>query len=261
MNINFDDYANYYELLYKDKNYQDESVFIRSLLFKNGVNTNSSILELGCGTGKHAGILVDYGYMVHGIDLSSNMIRIAKERSSKKLGKELKFEVGDVRNVRIDEKFDGVISLFHVASYQTETKSLLNMFETAAFHLKAEGIFVFDCWYGPAVLTNLPEVRIKKIEDHSYELMRVSEPVVDFNASTVDVNFTLYVTEKNKNSTKKILEKHRMRYLFPQEVIYLLEQSNFEMIEKVEWLSGKEAGRDTWQVVFIAKKKQSDINS
>jgi SAM-dependent methyltransferase len=254
MNSNFDEYANYYELLYEDKNYLEESVFIRNLLLQNGVNLKGSILELGCGTGKHAEILADFGYTVHGIDLSPNMINIAKEKCAEKLGKELKFDIGDVRSVRIDGKFEGVISLFHVASYQTETKSLLKMFETAAFHLKPNGIFLFDCWYGPAVLTNPPEVRVKNIENESVQLLRLSEPIVDFNDSIVNVNFTLYVTDKNKNLRKKVMEQHKMRYLFSQEVDYLLGEAKLEMVGRVEWLSGKESSRDTWQVVFIARK-------
>jgi 2-polyprenyl-3-methyl-5-hydroxy-6-metoxy-1,4-benzoquinol methylase len=60
---------------------------------------------------------VKTGYQVRGIDLSEQMIRIAREKE----GKNLLFEQADVRTFRCSGKFDAVISLFHVASYQTST--------------------------------------------------------------------------------------------------------------------------------------------
>ena len=70
---NFYEYAKYYDLLYREKDYLKETSYVENLLkkFRNNIG---SILELGCGTGKHAMILAKSGYTVNGIDLSNNMI-------------------------------------------------------------------------------------------------------------------------------------------------------------------------------------------
>ncbi len=56
MSKTFDLYSEYYDLLYKDKNYKKEADYIASLIKTNAPHTKS-ILELGCGTGKHASLL------------------------------------------------------------------------------------------------------------------------------------------------------------------------------------------------------------
>ena len=42
------------------------------------------------------------------------------------------------------KKYDVVISLFHVMSYQNNNEKILKAFSTAKKHLKANGIFIFD---------------------------------------------------------------------------------------------------------------------
>ena len=158
----FNHYARYYDLLYKNKNYAAEADYIHQLI-QTYKPSSQSILELGCGTGLHAALLAEKKYLVHGIDQSADMIEkalIRKATSSK-----LSFAQADVRDYRSDEKYDVVISIFHVMSYQTTNKDLLAAFKTAQAHLKPEGIFIFDCWYGPAVLTEPPVVRVKRMED------------------------------------------------------------------------------------------------
>ena len=49
----FADYARYYNVLYKDKDYAAEVSFILQCLQNTG-STPGTLLDLGCGTGRHA---------------------------------------------------------------------------------------------------------------------------------------------------------------------------------------------------------------
>jgi 2-polyprenyl-3-methyl-5-hydroxy-6-metoxy-1,4-benzoquinol methylase len=129
MNMVFDAYAAYYDLLYQDKNYHKEAKYISRLLEENGIS-NGKILELGSGTGKHAEEFAKMGFCVHGIDLSPEMVQEANHRNNNNLEGKLFFEVGDVRNFEAGKKFDAVISLFHVISYQLKNEDILAMFNT-----------------------------------------------------------------------------------------------------------------------------------
>jgi SAM-dependent methyltransferase len=80
MNV-FGNYAHYYNLLYRDKDYAGEAKFIHQLLQTYAPSTQS-ILELGCGTGTHAQLLAKEGYEVHGVDLSTQMLEQASDRFS-----------------------------------------------------------------------------------------------------------------------------------------------------------------------------------
>ena len=94
-------FSEYYDLLYSDKDYRRESLFILDILDqkqKGGV----SLLELGCGTGRHAVMMAEAGWNVHGIDLDSEMLMAAKERKRglpEKISERLQFTQGDVRKL------------------------------------------------------------------------------------------------------------------------------------------------------------------
>ncbi|MGL5807353.1 MAG: class I SAM-dependent DNA methyltransferase, partial [Xenococcaceae cyanobacterium] len=184
----FANYSRYYNLLYKDKNYRGEAKFVHELLATHAPNAKS-ILELGCGTGIHATLLAELGYEVYGVDLSEGMLEQAQQNLnslSPELSSRLQFSQGDVRNVRVDRTFDVAISLFHVISYQTSNKDLEDAIITAKTHLKPGGIFLFDCWYGPTVLSDRPAVRVKRLEDEEIIVTRVAEPVMYANDNLVD---------------------------------------------------------------------------
>ena len=176
MNKVIDAYAAYYDLLYQDKNYHKEAKYILRILEENGISSGK-ILELGSGTGKHAEEFAKVGFCVHGIDLSPEMVQEANHRNNN-LEDQLYFEVGDVRDFEAGKKFDAVISLFHVISYQIKNEDIQEMFKTAAKHLKQNGVFIFDFWYGPGVLTEPPAVRQKRIENREIEDIRIAEHVM-----------------------------------------------------------------------------------
>lgn len=247
----FDAYAAYYDLLYKDKDYVGEAQFVRDLLRKHGAVTGN-ILELGCGTGKHAEHLARRGYRVHGVDMSPAMVKAANARKPADVAEQLEFAVGDVRDVRVGKPFDAVISLFHVASYQNTSADLGAMFKTAMAHLKPGGVFLFDCWYGPAVLTDRPVVRIKRMYNDDAEVLRIAEPVMHPNENIVDVNYTVLVKQKGMEQVSELRETHRMRYLFAPEVEFLLGQAGMRLVERMEWLSGKPTGFESWAATFVA---------
>ena len=69
----FNDYAKYYNLIYADKEYDKEVDYILSLIDKNS-DSNTSLLDVGCGTGRHALEFYNKNYSVTGIDISEQMI-------------------------------------------------------------------------------------------------------------------------------------------------------------------------------------------
>lgn len=253
----FGDYARYYDLLYRDKDYDGEVRFINGLIQKYAPNAKH-ILELGCGTGIHAEKLSTVGYNVHGVDLSAEMLKCAEERIQnlpEKEAKRLSFSCGDIRQFHGEGRFDVVISLFHVMSYQTKNDDLAAVFNTVKQHLNLKGVFIFDCWYGPAVLSDPPVVRVKRLEDERIEITRIAEPEMYPNENRVDVHYQVFIKEKSTGKVEILEETHRMRYLFKPEIEQILALSGLSLINGQEWLSGKELDFSTWNACFIAENK------
>ncbi len=254
MNV-FGDYARYYDLLYQNKDYVSEANYIDRLI-KIYANSAKTILDLGCGTGKHALALSKKGYIVSGVDISKEMLDSAKILLKNSKQKGVDFIHGDIRNIRLGKKYDVVTSLFHVVSYLTTNDDIVKALTTVNFHLKKRGIFIFDCWYGPAVLVDIPKKKTRKLEDDSVIIERISTPKLHPNKNVVDVNYTVFVKDKKDINThiKRLTETHRMRYLFKPEVEYFLSNTGFKLIYSKEWLSNKNLGLTTWGACFIARK-------
>jgi len=252
MNI-FGNYSKYYNLLYRDKDYAGEVEHVHSLIQKYNPRAKS-VLDLGCGTGRHDFLLAEKGYSVTGVDMSEEMLAIANSQLStfSYEPSTLTFALDDIRAIRLNKTFDAVISLFHVMSYQTTNKDLKATFKTVKAHLKTGGIFIFDCWYGPAVLTDRPAVRVKRMEDEEIVVTRIAEPVMHPKENVVDVNYHIFIKDMLQGSYEEVKETHRMRYLFEPELDMMLRLEGLEIIHSEEWKSAKEPGFDNWGVYFIA---------
>ncbi len=249
----FQDYAKYYDLLYQDKDYQGEADFIDKLLTTFNHDKPSRLLELGSGTGKHALALAKKGYEIDAIDISPTMLEIAGNllRDSEVANK-VSFQLGDVRHLNLNKKYDAAISLFHVLSYQVTQQDLMAMFSTVKKHVEPGGIFIFDCWYGPAVLDQKPTVRYKTLKNADLQIERVAEPTLDVNTNTVKVHYHLYIKEKEKPYIK-MEETHLMRYLFLPEIEQLCAQFGMTLLSHFEWLTEQPLSEKTWGACFVVR--------
>lgn len=251
----FNEYARYYDLLYRDKDYAGETDYVHNLIQAQHPGAHS-ILNLGCGSGRHDRCLADRGYDVTGVDLSEEMLVAARGAASG--NGRLGYSHGDVRTVRLGKTFDVVISLFHVMSYQVTNEDLKAAFDTARIHLKPGGIFIFDFWYGPGVLTDRPAVRAKELEDDVIRVTRNAEPLMCPNENCVDVNYRVTVTAKSSGVISEIRETHRMRYLFLPEVQQMLLTTGFSLLAAEEWLTSARLGFSSWNAVVVSRREDDN---
>lgn len=250
----FKDYAKFYNSLYQDKDYKEECNYIEKLFKKYLLKKPKTILDLGCGTGNHDFILAKKGYMVTGVDLSGEMLKIAKKRR-KEMNLKVDFFKGDIRKVNLKKRFDVVISMFAVIGYQISNDDLEKALKTAFNHLKKGGLFVFDVWFGPAVLADKPKDKVKKIKHKNSLLIRKTKIKFNLLKQMVDISFETkkYVNNKVEQSSKEI---HPMRFFFYQEIKYFLSKAGLDLVAVLPFLKlrGKVKEKD-WNICVIAQRK------
>ncbi len=248
----FGDYSAYYDLLYRDKDYSAEVDYVEQLIHRQRpLESGWKVLDVGSGTGRHAAAFARRGHTVVGVDASQQMVRLAREAA----GPSVRFVVGDARHFRLDERFPVALSLFHVASYQTDTADLLAYFQSICAHLEPSGLFVFDCWYGPAVLHQKPGLRVREMEDEKLKVLRIARPELQTEDNCVRVEFEVLVERKADGSLQRLHESHRMRYLFLPEIQDLLARAGLELLRSEEWMTGKPLGLETWSACLVAGKR------
>lgn len=244
-------YSRYYDLLYRDKDYEAEVQYVVALIKKYYPNA-VKMLDLGCGTGKHAELFCHNNYLVHGVDLSDEMLSIAATRRK---GKEdrLMFSRADISSLKLDKKFDVAVSLFHVMSYLNSNEDLLSTFKLISDHLEKGGLFIFDFWYGPAVLTERPATRVKTLEDEGIMLTRIAEPTCHAQSNIVDVRYNVFIKDKRTLAYAEKQEKHSMRYYFDTDLDLICERAGFEVLGKYKWLTDEPPSFNSWNVVWVVR--------
>lgn len=249
---NFDLYSTYYDLLYAGKKYLEEAQFIASLLEQYG-GDGKDLLELGCGTGIHAAHLAEMDYRVHGIDRSTEMLKSAEERRAglaAEIAERLSFAPGDLRNFFVDRSFDHVISLFDVISYLPDNAALKQSLDHIRGALRPGGLLVFDCWYGPAVYTQKPHVRARRLSSDKAEIVRIAEPEFHYDRNVIDVNYDIYAKNLATGEISNFKEVHPMRCFFDAELDELMAGMGFERMFSLEWFTGKPPSTNSWSVLF-----------
>lgn len=244
-------YSQIYDSLYQDKDYGSECDFLERIFEKYNVKINT-ILDLGCGTANHAAILVKRGYKVTGVDRSAEMIRLAKEKIND-LGINMKFINADITSLPISRKYDAIISMFSVINYLTEDKLILKTFKSVIKNLKINGIFIFDSWHGPGVISEKPVKKVKEINTENGMIIREVYPKINIKNNTVNVKYK--ITINNAKGNKKIFtESHFVRYLFPDKIENLLLESGFRNISFCPFLElDKPLNEKVWHMTVIAK--------
>jgi len=244
----FDRYALYYELFYADKDYALESGFVKDKILAYAPRA-SSIIDLGCGSGRHLIQLAEAGYTVMGVDVSPRMLDLARTsvaRLPEQMRRRVMLAQADVTNATGLGEFDVALSLFHVANYQTTDDALAGFFKTARATLGPGGMFMFDYWYGPAVLTDRPEKRIKTLGKDGMRVVRTATPEMHIDRNVVTVHYDVAISDSSDDEPSHIHESHAMRYLFAPEIERYARENHFQIREVGEWMTGKELDQTTW---------------
>ena len=248
----FKSYANYYDLLYQDKDYEEECDFIEEAFKKYSGIKVKSILELGSGTGGHAIPLAKRKYGMTGIDVSEGMLKIAKQKTAK-LNLKIDLQLCDIRDFEFGRKFDAVICMFAVFNYITETGDIIKTLRNVKKHLNKGGLFIIDIWNGLAVMRILPSTRVKVIEKGKIKIIRAVEPELDAVNHICRNHYTMLILEKDK-VIEEIKETHIIRYLFPQEIKHYLELTGFEVLKMCEFpkMDGP-VNENIWNIAITSK--------
>ena len=101
------------------------------------------ILDVSCGTGRHAIALASQNFHVTGIDKKKAMIDYAKNKAIKH-GKKIRFIVQDMKNMNLKEKFDAAFTMYGSLAYMKSNEDAIKALKSIASNLKQNGLLVIE---------------------------------------------------------------------------------------------------------------------
>jgi len=217
----FENYAHKYDQECFVQGTAGECDFIEQEL---GHNKSLKILDIGCGTGRHAIELTRRGYAVTGVDLSENQINRARDKAQE-AGLSIDFQIRDARRLAFDGEFDLAIMLCEGGFSLMETDEMnFDILASAAKSLNDKGKLIFTTLNGLFPLFHsVKEFYEAAAQDGQAKCERCSFDLMTFR----DHNTVVF---EDDSGTQKEL-KCNERYYVPSEITWLLKSLGFQTIE------------------------------
>src|SRR6478736_8740139 len=140
---------------------------------------DGAALELGIGTGRIALPLAQRGVRVHGIDLSTAMV---KRLRAKPGGEEISVAIGDFATTTVDGTFRLAYLVFNTIMNLTTQDAQVACFQNVAAHLEPGGCFVIET--GVPGLRTLPPGERFQVFDFGEEHIGIDEYDVESQGLT-----------------------------------------------------------------------------
>ncbi|MCR5106332.1 MAG: class I SAM-dependent methyltransferase [Eubacterium sp.] len=135
----YKDFAAVYDRMMNNIPYDNWCDYIISLLSLNHVSIGDDVTELGCGTGTVTSLLSDAGLRMTGIDLSEDMLSIARRKNP-----HINFILQDMCTFTVDKKQKAVISVGDSMNYLLKKSQIYSAMKASYNALDKGGVFIFD---------------------------------------------------------------------------------------------------------------------
>ena len=207
--------SKYYHILYKSRNKDEASDFIKTIISKLSLKSNESVLDLGCGNGRHSISLSDHFKLVHGIDISSKNISLANKNKKENL----KFFTSDMRNFDTNTKYGYIFNLFTSFGYFKKKDDNLKVLKSCYNHLNKNGLLFIDFLNSEQIKKTINGLKeTKKINGISFNIHK--EIIDDYVVKKIDI--------KDKEFTCNFQEKVQLFKI--EDFKKMFEISGFEII-------------------------------
>lgn len=185
--------AEVYDYLMEDAPYEEWMVFTLRAWERYGVHPKK-VGDLGCGTGTFIRYLLEHDVEVYGVDLSSGMLHVAKEKLNRSHpAKKVNLSCQDIRQLHLEQPMDCIISFCDTLNYITEEEGIKDVFNQVYKALKPGGLFIFDV-HTPYKISEMfkNEVFVETDEKVSY----IWECEYEEERNAVVHNLTFFVQEE-----------------------------------------------------------------
>lgn len=182
------------------------------------------IIDIGCGTGRHAIELTKRGYKVTGVDLSESQLARAREKA-KEAGATIDFRTQDARNLPFDGEFDLAIMLCEGGFSLMETDEMnFEILKNATKALKSKGKLIFTTLNGLFPLFHSVNEFYKSVQKESQsQCKECSFDLMIFR----DHNTVVFEDDSGNKRELKCNE----RYYVPSEITWLLKTLGYKKID------------------------------
>lgn len=243
----YKEFANIYDQFMDSKDYDTWYKRLKSSLDKYKFK-GKTVLDLACGTGEMTERLASDGYKMMGLDLSSDMLEIAQNKSYEKRLR-INYIQQNILDMEVFHPFDGMISFCDGFNYILSESELFKSFEKVSAYTKKDGFFIFDM----SSDVKLKGLHNQTIAETSEDAAFIWENFFDEDTSLLDFDLTVFKMENGVY--KRFEECHQQRAYTRHKIKETLESTGFELLETLDTQTGLSVTEHSERWMFIGRKK------
>ncbi len=218
----YSDFAEVYDRL-QDADYEAFVNFYEQIFKKFGKEPKL-VLDLACGTGNITIPMAKRGYDMIGLDLSCEMLNIARDKA-KKEDLDILFLNQDMSDMELYGTVDAMVCALDGVNYLTDPSDLRHLFKLLKNFLDPDGLFIFDISTEYKLKKTLGENTYVNEEDDIYYVWR-SEFFEDEKICEMELNF---FCRDEDGRYRRFDEYQSQRAYLPEEITKIANEENLNV--------------------------------
>lgn len=218
--------AEFYDALNADFDYQAYASYIVGRIKANEKINSSLVLDLACGTGKMTFLLREHGYDMTGVDISEEMLGVARDICYDKGIDDVLLLCQGMQNFELYGTVDACVCCLDSLNYLTKPDDLKKCFALVHNYLIPDGVFIFDI--------NTP-YRFENVYAQNAYILECEDALLawqnDYNEKSKICKFYLSLFEENEDgSYARSDEVQKERCYSKKQILDALSEAGLEVI-------------------------------
>ncbi len=242
----YNDFAYIYDhFMHKDVDYDKIADYIENLFDRYGISPEL-VCDLACGTGNITIPMAKRGYNMTGVDLSDDMLNVAREKSA---GLDILYLCQNLADIDLYGTMGAFLCMIDGINYMITPQSLLGLFtKLRTCFMDPDALFIFDIssrYKLKNTIGNNTFIHSESDVFYSWQ-NRYSE---SRNLSDMLLNFFV----KNGSSYERFEERHIQRAYSVKELTFLLKKAGFSTVDTYEAMTFAPPRPDSERIVFVCR--------
>jgi ubiquinone/menaquinone biosynthesis C-methylase UbiE len=248
--MTYENFAYLYDGLMEDVPYDKWVTFINRQVevYKP---SGKKMLDLACGTGQLSILLAEQDFKITGVDLSADMLSVAREKAEKN-GHSLFLVEQDMTQLEGLGEFD-IIGIFcDSLNYLQTEQDVIHTFQGVYKHLKKDGLFMFDIHS----IYKMSQLFIN--QTYAYNGEEISYIWQCFEGEqpySVEHELTFFKLDDESGKYNRYDELHFQRTFQLSHYERWLNESGFEILSITADFHDAKPGDKSERIFFTARKK------
>ncbi len=243
----YSNFAEFYDELMQDADYKKRTAYLLKLFKKYGKKPNL-LLDVACGTGGFSNEFAKQKIEVIGVDMSEEMLSIARERSAE-MGLDVLYLCQKAEELDLYGTVDGVVCCLDSLNHITDYKKLCKAFSKISLFLEPECLFIFD--------VNTEYKHREILGDNVFVSDNGNLYCVwanNYNEKNNIVDISLDFFEKRGDSYMRLSEEFSERAYCGEELKSALEAAGLRIMDIFDDMTENPLNEKSQRAIYVTKK-------